>query len=343
MKLLERNQRAGMVRLMAETADDLWYLRTIIDRGDLCSGDSEYKYNLGSGRDGKSQVVKKKVFVTINAEKTEFGSGTLRIQGKVTGGSEEVPRGSYNSLDITEGSKLTIVKERWLTYQEEKLEEALQGTVNTLLLLFDRESAIFTLLKPHGYETALTLKGDVPKKGVDEAKQHTFYRDIVRHLLEFAERGIQHIIAGSPSFWKEYLEKELTPELRSKVIFTSVSAVDETAINEVLLRPELQQALKQQRASRELHLLGKILEALGKDRLIYGKADLEEALAAGNIAELTVTEAAMEKAKEQGTFEELEGMMRKASDVKAQVHLLSTEGAMQKVDGLGGIVGIRRW
>jgi protein pelota len=340
MKLLDRNQKQGMVRLMVETADDLWYLRTIIDKGDLCSGDSEYKYNLGS--DGKSQVVKKKVFVTIKVEAVDFNS-TLHINGKITSGPEEVPRGSYHSLDITEGSRITITKERWLTYQEEKLEEALVGTTNTLLLLFDRESAIFALLKPHGYETALTLKGDVPKKGVDEAKQHTFYRDIVKHLLEFAGRGIQHIIAASPSFWKEYLDKELTLELRGKVIFTGVSAVDETAINEVLLRPELQQALKQQRATRELLLLGKILEALGKDRLIYGKGDLLTALDAGNIAELTVTQSMMEKTKADGTFDELEALMRKASDIKAAVHLLSTATATQKIDGLGGIVGIKRW
>ena len=49
------------------------------------------------------------------------------------------------------------------------------------------------------------------------------------------------------------------------------------------------------------------------------------------------------KAKEEGTFDELETMLRRASDVKAKVHLVSTKDAAGKIDGLGGIVGVKRW
>jgi mRNA surveillance protein pelota len=345
MKLLERNK--GTVKLNVETADDLWYLHTLIDRNDLCSGESEYKYKLGDGREGKAQIVKKRVFVTINVERTEFAkhTGQLRIQGLVTDGSEEVPRGSHHSLDITEGSRLMIAKERWLPFQEEKLEEAFNSAkMNALLLLFDREAAIFALLKPNGHEILLTLKGDVPRKGVDEAKQHTFYKELAQHIGEYAKRfELEHAICASPSFWKEYLDKELSAELKKKVIFTTISTVDETAIKEILLRPELQQALKAQRSARELKIVERILEALAKDKLVYGIADLQAALSEGNLSELTVSENTIIKAREEESFGDLEAIMRQASDIKASVHLLSTADAMQKVDGLGGAVGIKRW
>jgi mRNA surveillance protein pelota len=342
MKLLDRNK--GMVKVVVETADDLWYLHTIIDREDLCTGDSEYKYKIG-GSDAKAQVAKKRVWVKLSVEKTEFEQDHLRINGKVVDGSEEVPRGSYHSLDIGEGTRLQLEKEQWLDYQVEKLEEALQSArLHTILVLFDRESAIFAILKPNGYDVLLTLKGDVPKKGVDEGKVHSFYREIVKQLEEFAKRfGIEHAIAASPSFWKEYLEKELTPELRKQVIFTSVSAVDETAINEILRRPELQQALKAERSIRELAMVERILEALAKDRLVYGMEDLRSAVAEGNLSEIIVSERAIMRAKEDETFDDLELLMRSASNVKARVHLLSTHDAMGKVEGFGGIVGVKRW
>ncbi len=340
MKLLERDK--GKVKVMLETADDLWYLHTIIDKGDLCTGDSEYKYKLG-GSEAKAQVLKKRVWVKVNVEKTELSSG-LRISGTVVDGSEEVPRGSHHGLDITEGSRLELEKERWLDYQSEKLDEALHSAkLRTLLLLFDRESAIFALLKPDGHEILLTLKGDVPKKGVDEGRQHAFYRDLAKHLEDLCSRhSVENAICASPSFWKEYLEKDLGPEMRKKAIFTTVSTVDETAISEILKRPELQQALKAERTTRELHLIDSILQALAKDRLVYGIDDLRAAIAEGNLSEITVSENAMAKAKEEGRFTDIETLLRAASDIKAKVHLLSTDAA-DKIDGFGGIVGIRRW
>jgi mRNA surveillance protein pelota len=342
MKLLDRNK--GVAKVVVETADDLWFLHTIIDKGDLCTGDSEYKYKIGDGREGKTQVAKKRVWVRISVEKTEFDRGQFRITGKVVDGSEEVPRGSYHSLDIFEGVRLELAKERWLDYQEEKLQEALNSAkLSTLLVLFDREQAIFAILKPNGHEVLLTLKGDVPKKGVDESKIHSFYKDIAKHMGELCERHhAESIIAASPSFWKEYLEKEVG-DLRSKTIFTAVSAVDETAINEILRRPELQQALRAERATRELHMIEKVLQALAKDMLIYGKEDLQAAIAEGNLSEIFVSESAIFKAKEEDRFDGLEQLMKSASDVKAKVHLFSTHDATAKIDGFGGIVGIKRW
>ena len=341
MKLLERNK--GAIKVVVETADDLWFLHTIIDKGDLCSGDSEYKYKIG-GSDAKAQVVKKRVWVKLAVEKTEFDRGQFRVTGKVVDGSEEVPRGSFHSLDVFEGVRLEMFKERWLDYQEQKLTEALNSAkLSTLLVLFDREHAIFAILKPNGYDVLLTLKGDVPKKGVDESKIHSFYKDIAKHMTDLKERHkVEHIIAASPSFWKEYLEKELH-DLKSSTIFTTVSAVDETAINEILKRPELQQALKAERTSRELHMIEQVLQALAKDKLVYGTSDLQASIAEGNIAEVFVSENAIFKAKEDDNFAELEIIMRSASDIKAKVHLFSTHDAMLKIDGFGGIVGIKRW
>lgn len=348
MKILDKNLRQGTIKVMVDCGDDLWYLHTMIDARDRCTGDSEYKYKAGgtAGGEGKTTIIKRKVWVTIEAERIEFSASTgqLRVTGKVVDGSEEVPRGSYHTLDITEGSRITITKTHWLEYQLEKLEEALAGHANALLVLFDRETAIFAALKASGHEVLLTLKGDVPKKGVDEGRAHSFYREVAKTAQEYRDRlQAEHVIAASPSFWKEYLEKEVGPELRKRMLFTTISTVDETAIHEVLRRPELQSALRAQRSTRETALLESIMLALAKDKLVYGKDDVRAALDEGNISEVTVSENTIIKAKEEGTFDELETMLRRASDVKARVHLVSTKDAAGKIDGLGGIVGVKRW
>jgi len=349
MKIIDRNMKQGQVKVIVDSADDLWYVHTIVDSGDLCTGDSEYKYKVGgtSGGEGKTSIIKKKVWVAITVEKSEFSgsTGQLRISGKVMDGSEDVPRGSYHTLDITQDSRLTIAKTHWHEYQLEKLNEAANASAGkTIIVLFDREQAQFILLKPQGHEILLQLKGDVPRKGVDEGKQHAFYREIATHAQELVDRWhAENIICASPSFWKEYLEKDLPPVLRKKAIFAAVSAVDETAVGELLKRPELQQALRSQRSTRESQLIEKILEALAKDRLIYGLHDLQVAVAEGNISSVTISERKIAKEKEDGTLDRIEKLLRTAGDMKAAVHLVSTDDAMRKVDGLGGIVGMKRW
>ncbi|MBR9700713.1 mRNA surveillance protein pelota [Candidatus Woesearchaeota archaeon] len=344
MKILQRDWKQGRVKLMPETGDDLWYLHTLIDDKDRVEGQSEYKFKLGSA-DSKVRVVKKRVWVAIQVARNELEGSSLRISGDVVDGSEDVPRGSHHGLDISVGTEITLVKDRWLDFHKEKLDEAVKSArLKTLLVLFDRERALFFLLTPSGHKKLLDIKGDIPKKGLDEKKQHTFYNDIVQHLESLdARHKSSRIVAASPSFWNEYLKKELKGDISKKVIFTSVSGAEEAAIPELLKRPELQKALDGERSAREAIMVEELMEALGKDKLIYGHDDLKKAISEGNITSLTVTEHEISKRRDSGNFEELEELMKAASDVGASVHLLSTEHAMSKIDGLGGAVGVKRW
>lgn len=341
MRLLHRERNVR--KLAVETADDLWYLYTLLDPGDVCTGQSEYKMKLQSGE--KTKSARKRVWVRLQVIKSEFDTDRLRISGSVLDGSEEVPRGSHHSLDLHPGDSVTLEKERWLGYQKEKLQEALHaGSFQTLLVLFDRERALFVLLKPNGHETLLEIQGNVPRKGLDEQKTRDFYGEIVSKLEQYDQRHeVERIVAASPAFWKEYLRKVLPPELQEKTIFAAVSAVDESAVAELLGREEVKQALAHERAAKETALVEEMMAALAKDRLAYGLDDIGEAIRNGNVKTLAVTESQIRKAREEDAFDGLERLMRSAEDAGATLHLLSTEEAMRKLDGLGGIAGVRRW
>lgn len=342
MKILARHPQD--VKLAVETADDLWYLHTLLDPNDRCTGESEYKEKL-SGSDERAKVIRRRVWVTLDLERTALDGGKLRLTGKVIDGSEEVPRGSYHSFDLTPGSTVQVWKEQWLDFHEEKLQEAVQSAnLRTLVVLFDREHALFAVLRPNGYDILLTLKGDVAKKGLDETKTKSFYKEIVEHLKEYAARlKAKKIIAASPSFWKEYLRKELPQELASSVIFAAVSAVEESALTELLRRPELKQALEGERSAREAELLDTLMAALAKDKLAYGLIDVTKLVEEGNAVTLVVSEHTIAKAREQGTFESLDLAMKGAANIGASVHLFSTADAKRTLDGLGGICAVKRW
>ena len=346
MRIADQDRKSGTVRLVVECADDLWYLRTLIEPGDTATGSSEYKEKLG-GTETKSQVARRRVWVQVQVERVEWSphAGRVRVLGIVTDGSEEVPRGSHHGLDIGEGEELTLHKVRWLTYHHEKLEEAARTHgARTLVVLFDRERATFVGLRPHGHETLAVIEGDVPKKGWETGKAKDFMAEIAKTATELAARtGAQHIIAASPAFWRAELERALPNDLRAKVIFASVSDADERALGELLGKPEVQAALAQERAAQERGIVERVLAALAKDRLVYGHADVKAALTEGNLSELIVTETAIAKSREDGTADALEGFLQQADSVKATVRLLSTPEGCGRIDGLGGVVGVRRW
>lgn len=346
MKLLHRNAKQGTAKVLTETADDLWYLYTLLDPGDICTGRSEYKMKLSAAGE-KTKVARKNVWAGIRVEKTEFdqSTGSLRLTGKVVGGSEELPRGEYHSLSVEPGYDLEIWKEHWLSYHEEKLDEAVHASnMQTLLVLFDREQALFAMLKPDGHDVLLEMKGDVPKKGLDEQKTRSFYHDIIEKLKDYQKRHkLERIVAASPAFWKEYLKKEMPPDLEKTTIFATVSAVDESAIKELLQRPEVQQAIASERTAKEASLLEEMMAALAEDKLAYGQEDIRQAITNGNIKILAVTENEIRAARAEDRFDILERLMRSAEDISAKVHLLSTQDAMRKLDSLGGVAGLKRW
>jgi len=342
MKVLKKQLKQGTIHVLIETGDDLWYCYTIIETGDVCTGKSEYKYKIPT----TGKVVKKRVWVSLNVDKTEFRQETahLRIAGTVVDGSEEVPRGSHHSIDVGEGVDLAIKKDRWMDFHLEKINDAVQSAgLRTLIVLFDRENAVFALLRPNGHEILSELKGDMPKKGFDEGKTSSFYKQISQQLVEYMQRHNAHrAVAASPSFWKEYLRKELSEDLVKKVVFAAVSSVDESAIGELLKRPELKQALAGERAAKEEELVSRALEALAKDKLVYGMNDLKKLLAEGNISELIVTEQLIMNSRRENTFHEVEALMRATADLGAGVHIISSRVG-EKIDGLGGVVAVKRW
>lgn len=327
--------------------EDLWFLNQVIDVGDLIKGKTERKIKIGGGaEDRKQAVVKKTIFIEIKAEKKEFHkySDNLRIGGIITQGPEDVPKGSHHTFDIAPGGIITIQKKEWLNYQLEKLKEATEAIkTKIILLIFDREEAIFAMLKNQGYEILTKIKGDVAKKGFETGGKD-FYKELIGKIGEYNKRfEPQSIIVASPSFWKEYLMKEMPPELKEKITLATCSEVDESAINEVLQRPELLKVLEHDRAAKEWSMVESVLKAIAGNEACYGLKECKEKTEIGAVKELLVSYAFINKAREDGKHFEVEKVMKLAEQTGASVHILSTEEAEQKLNGLGGIAGILRW
>jgi len=336
MKILKRDLKHGKVVVGVQSLDDLWHLSQVIDKGDLISSRTTRKVKAT-----EKETEKKTLFLEIIAEDVEFKEKALRISGKTAEEKEDVPKGSYHTIALDIGSTTGIKKEEWQKYQLKRLELATKKQAVTLILVLDREEAIFALLKSKGYEVLAEIKGKVAKKGVDTITGN-FYKDLTKSLEEYDERYTpESIILASPAFWKEDLMEEINNEdIKKKIVMASCSSVGKNAIEEILKRPELKEVLKLQRAAEESKLVEALMTEISKDGLaIYGKKEVKGAIDSGNVKMFLITDVFIYKNRE-----DAESLMKNAEAVKGEVVVINSENeAGQKLDSLGGIGVILRY
>ena len=345
MDLLKADFKKGTVILRVTDLDDLWYLSHLIDPGDFIKGKTTRKMRIGD----TDNVVKKTLTLTIEAETIEFSESgqSLRINGKVKEGPEDVPHESYHNISLEEGSEFTLEKASWLSYQKQKLQEATEKKYNYLLCLFDREEALFALTTKNGYTLLVKISGDVPKKRNLTIIKTDFQQEIITTLDIYNSRHLpENIILASPAFYKEDLLKKITnPELKRKIVLSTCSAVDESALDEVIKQPELKEILKDSRSRQEKELMDELLTAINKDEpAVYGWNQVQEAITAGAVSKLLITDEFIQQKREHGEFKNVDDLMKKVDSLHGKIHLLSAKNESgKKLNGLGGVASLLRY
>lgn len=344
MKILGKNLKNKDIGVEITNNEDLWFLSHIIEEKDLITGRTERKIKIGN--DDNQKTVRKTVFLTIRTEKTEYEpeNNSLRILGTITKGPDDIPLGEHHSFNISLRDKINIIKENWMSYQIEKIEEATKEKANTLLVVFDREDVKYALLKNSGYETLSEKKGDVQKKQEETTQKNNFYKEIALQIKEYFDRHkIQNIIIASPAFWKEYLLKELPDDLKKKTISATISGVDDSSFQELLKRDELKKVLENERTTKELNLIEELLGAISKDKAFYGIKEAKEKVAEGSALKFLVSETFIKKMKEENKYFEIDKLLKNAEAIRANITILSGKESSKKLDGLGGVAGTLRW
>lgn len=343
MKVLYQNMKAGELKVEVESPEDLWYLSQIVEVDDRVSGVTLRKVKATEQATGE----RRRVFLAVVVEKTEFTESAFRPTGKIVDGPEDVPRGSYHTFNITPNDVITITKEHWYSYQLERLKEAEQKKAKILVCVFDREDALFALITRSGFSILSKVHGDVQKKGFDESVKGDFFAQIVRQLGEYDKRyGLDHIIVASPAFWKDEFMKSLKdPSLKRKITTATCSSVSEAGVNEVLRREELHAALKEDRVARETKAVERLMVAIAtQGAFAYGLDTVEGAAMAGAVDTLLVTDALVKRLREEDDFARLDAIMRIVDSQRGVVLLISAaHDAGKKLEGIGGVGALLRY
>jgi len=334
MRIIKKDYRKNFVRAQVESMDDLWYLTYIIEKSDILKASTYRKVKLGKEDERNTKIIRKY-------------SNVLRVSGIIREGPDDIPLGSHHTISLEGGTEFSLQKQALLKYQIEKLEESAEGLNSKIMLVVhDREEAYFAQLKKYGFEMLGQIKGDVQKKADVKTETSDFFAAIKKTVEDYDKRhNFSNIIIASPGFWKEYIQKIITGDLKKKVVYATCSSVGVNGINEVIKRDEVQQVLKLEKFADESRKVeGFLGEIAKKGKAQYGLKEIKEAVDSGAVSELLVTDRLIQKKRQDNTFEQVEYMMKAVENMQGEVHIISSEHeAGSKLDGLGGMGAILRY
>ncbi|CAI1493573.1 Protein pelota homolog [Thermococcus nautili] len=354
MQILEEKPKEGIVKVKAETLDDLWHLYHVIDPGDIVYAKTLRKQaqRTDSLRAEKVEVIP--VYLGVKAEKINFHkfANQVRVTGPIVYASrEDVPLGKYHTITIEEGTVVTIQKPRWKEHHIERLKEAIEASkrAKVMIVVIDEGEADIALVREYGVEMVASIRRNLGGKRYNtdrESEEKKFFHDLAKTMAELMEREkIEKAIVAGPGFVKEDFHKFLRenyPELAKKVVIEDTSVTGRTGIYEVIKRGTVDRVYHENRVAKEVQLVEKVLENIARNTGLatYGLREVEEAVNYRAVETLLVLDELLKG----DLREKVEELMDAVRYSRGEVVIVSSEHeGGEKLKALGGLAALLRF
>ena len=355
MKILANDQKQGEITVKVENLNDLWTLYNVISRGDKAAGRTHRRVVLREGTKGE----KKPMFLKLEVEDVSFHEFTnrLRIKGKILEGPEDlVSFGTYHTLNVEIGQRITIIKEQWLNHELKRLKEASKFESNFVMLIIAMETGLATisLVSNFSHSRIASINVNIPGKRYEQTHRNkalTEFFDNIKQVLDENVKKIEVnliVICGpgnTRDVFIKHLKENSDNEYLKKIKSCHVSSGTESGILEVLKSNELAEIKKNVKILLETEKIEKILEYLSTDPdlIVIGFDEVSKAGERGAIGQLLIVDVLI-----RGTSKEQKLKIEKIiTDVEytgGEINILSSEHPTgQQLIDLGSIVGILRY
>lgn len=350
MKVLFWDERAGEMRVRAESQDDLWTLYNVVERGDLVYAKTTRE--LKSERSGSKR---RSMTLGLKVEWAEFQPFTtrLRVHGIVVDHPKEYEVHGHHTANVDVGDELKIVKDRWTQHQLERIKSAVERSrLGAALVALDDEEAAVGLLHDYGVEILSELKLNLPGKLDPQARSQALEEELAKissALKDVCSRyGVKVVVIAGPGFWKDLLAGKASDSLKGqkvKVYVEDASTGGARGVHEALKRGVALKILRDYSIIEEGRLLSEFLEKVSKapEVVAYGLDQVKKADEANAIEKLLVLDELL-RSQDEVLRREVEELVRSAERRRAKVKIFSSSyEAGAQLKNLGGIAAILKF
>ena len=354
MKIIEKNLHQGFVKVVPDSADDLWHLYNVIYKDDEVYAFSSraIKSDVEYSRPKSAERVSAFMGVKVESVSWDKFLGRLRVHGLICHAPDIIPTGAHHTLSIALNQPLTIVKKSWAKHLLDRLARA-SGTEKTMLILaIDDESYAIAETKQYGVEVKVEERMKLPGKLEAEKRSlatRDYFRRVHSSLNQLWTPAHNPIMIVGVGFIKtdftKFLAEEAPDVSKSVVDVKSVNNGGVAGIHEALRSGVLLTAAHKLRIFDETEVMEEILKRLGKSEgnVTYGLDQVENAVKQGAVEKIVLADTLLRDASEEQRLH-LEETMREVEYRRGSVTVVSTEHeAGSKLLALGGIAALLRF
>jgi len=345
VKVLEFDEKRGVLRVVVETEDDLWLLSMLIAPGDLVRGLTTRDVSIKGSEKRRRPMV-----LTVKVKRLEFQAFTnrLRIHGIVVEGPDRFGvKGMHHTLSVAPGQEITIIREGGIprTLVEEVIRSLRSYRVVAAALDFDEHAV--ALVQNQGVrlldEGSLSIPFD--ERFFPRAKEEAVRR-VVERIVDVVKRfGADAVVVASPGFLKDEVAELLRTLLPSIPVYTDTVADGGYAGVRELLRRDVVRKLLQdlgvaraEKVLEEFNLL--LLKKPGK--VAYGLDQVAQAAEAGAVEKLLVLDELLSSFDD--TRAQVEKVMQQVFSKRGEVIIVPVNSPPgQQLKMLGGVAAVLRY
>jgi protein pelota len=335
--------RDGEISLVAETLDDLWHLKYIIEKGDLVFAVTKRAAEAASDKIRPEKVEKKTVRLGIRVDDMEFHkfSNRLRVGGIIEQGMDV---GHHHTVNVEGNSELSIIK-TWKKDQLERIDDAEISSKRpkVVIVAIEEGDADIGLVRHYGIELYSHISQSSGKKSEGSLREY-FFQEIIDKLVHAAPESEAIVVCG-PGFTKDDFMKYFSPkepEFASRVVVEDTASIGMSGFQEVLKRGAVDRIMEESRIARESRLMDDLLKEISMDgKAAYGLDDVKTALEYGSIETLLVADEMIRMEREKGNIDSfLQAVERSQGKI---VVFSSIFEPGQKLLALGGVAALLRF
>jgi len=335
--------REGEIAVTAETLDDLWHLKYIIEKGDMVFALTKRKADTSSDKIRPEKVEKVKVRLGIRVEELEFHkfANRLRIHGPIEQGMDA---GSYHTLNIEIGTNLSIIKECWKNDQLQRIKDAEEAgkRPKVVIVAVEEGDADIGFVRHYGIEVYSHIRQSSGKR--ESGLRDEFFKEIVEQLRHAVPEDASIVVAG-PGFTKDDFMKyfrDVEADMASKALTEDTSMIGMSGFQEVLRRGAVDRIMQESRIARESALMEMLIKEISMDgKAAYGFADVRNALDFGAVETLLIADETLREGREKGSIDRL---LLEVEQAQGKVVVFSTAFEPgEKLHKLGGIAALLRF
>ncbi|MCW3994749.1 MAG: mRNA surveillance protein pelota [Candidatus Bathyarchaeota archaeon] len=354
MKIIEQNLRQGFVKVVPDSADDLWHLYNVIFRGDEVYAMSSRALKSDTETSRPKSAERISAFMGVKVESVAWDKflGKLRIHGLICHAPDIFPTGAHHTLSIALNQPVTIVKKEWPRHLLDRLKKASEMEKPLLIISIDDEGFAIAETKQYGYETRVEQRIRLPgKQDASKRVEATkgYFKLALDSLKKLWEPNHNPIIIIGAGYLKNdfvnYLNEESKEVSEAVADIKSVNNGGTAGIDEALRSGVLLKTAHQLRIIEETETMEEIMKRLGKGEgtVTYGLETVEKAVMMGAVEKLAIADSTLRDAGEQQRLK-LEDLMRQVEKRNADIIVVSTEHeAGAKLLSLGGIAALLRF